>query len=184
MNDLTRVAIGLFAVMAAPGALTAFSGLASMLLAERARAVGIAALMALAMLALIAAVNEPVLDWLSVSGENFQTAAGIVMGPLAFRLLWTGEAWTPQSASPVWRAWSLLSGPVPAVLMLSYAARFGIGTSIGAAVIALAASAAILLASGWLSARLGVGRGVLGRFNGALIVVLAVELILDGVQSA
>jgi small neutral amino acid transporter SnatA (MarC family) len=184
MTDLTRAAIGLFAVMAAPGALAAFSALAAMLLADRMRAVGSAGLLAFATLAFIAAVNDPILDWLSVSGENFQTAAGIVMGPLAFRLLWTGETWAPQSSSIILRAWSLLSGPVPAVLMLSYAARFGFGTATGAAIIALAASAVILLASGWLSTRLGPLQGVLGRFNGALIVVLAVELILDGVQSA
>jgi small neutral amino acid transporter SnatA (MarC family) len=184
MTDLTRAAAGLFAVMAAPGALAAFASLAALSERDRLRAIAIASLLALGALALIAALAEPALDWLSVTAENFQVAAGIVMLPLAFRLLWTGETWAPQSSSLILRGWSLLASPVPVVAILGYSARFGFGTALGAAVIALAASAAILLASGWLAARLGAGRGVLGRFNGALIIVLAVELMLDGVQSA
>lgn len=183
MNDLTRAAIGLFAVMASPAALATFASLAGLAPAARLRLVGAAALPALAGLGLIAALSGPILDWLAISGENFQTAAGLVMLPLALRLLWAGDIWPPQAASPIWRAWSLLSGPVPAVLILSYSARFGFATALGAATIALAASAIVLLTSGWLTSRLGPFGSLVGRFNGAVIVVMAIELIVDGLHS-
>lgn len=183
MTDLTRAAVGLFAVMATPGALAAFTSLAALALEIRLRLVGAAALLALGCLALIAAVNDPVLDWLAITPENFQTAAGVVMLPLALRLLWAGEVWTPHGTLPTWRTWSLLAGPVPAVLVLSYSARFGFDTALGAAAIAIAASVAVLLAADWLLIRLRAGRSLLGRFNGALIVVMAIELMVDGIQS-
>jgi small neutral amino acid transporter SnatA (MarC family) len=183
VSDLTRAAVGLFAVIAAPGALAAFASLSEIALGPRLRLVAAATLAAFAGLALIAAVDGPLLDWLDISPESFQVAAGVVMLPLAGRLLWTGETWAPRAASPAVKAWSLLSGPVPTVLILSYSARFGLATALGAAAIALGASAALLMVSGWLSARLGAGLGLLGRFNGALIAVMAIELMVDGVQS-
>jgi small neutral amino acid transporter SnatA (MarC family) len=183
MNEFTRAAVGLFAVIAAPGELAAFAALSGLDLGTRLRHIGAAVLLAFAGLALIAALDGPLLDWLAISPENFQLAAGAVMLPLGARLLWSGESWPLHASSLLWKAWSLLSGPVPAVLMLSYSARFGFETALGAAAIALAASAAVLLASGWFSTRLGAGRGLLGRFNGAVIVVLAIELMVDGVQS-
>jgi small neutral amino acid transporter SnatA (MarC family) len=76
-----------------------------------------------------------------------------------------------------------LSGPVPAVLILSYSARFGFETALGAAAIALAASAMVLLIGAWLAGRFGAVQEMLGRFNGVLIIALAIELMLHGVRS-
>jgi small neutral amino acid transporter SnatA (MarC family) len=51
-------------------------------------------------------------------------------------------------------------------------------------VVAVLASAALLIAAPWIATRLGrAGCSMLGRFNGALIVIMAVELILDGIHS-
>ncbi|HEU0075580.1 MAG TPA: MarC family protein [Dehalococcoidia bacterium] len=183
MSDLIRAAIGLFAVMATLGAGTTLASLASDQLPARRRLLAVAALLAFAGLAVVAAVSSEILEWLAVSPENFQLAAGLVMLPLAFRLLWAGSVWPPQLASTTWRVWSLLSGPVPAVLVLSYSARFGFETALGAAAIALAASATILLAGAWFAGRFGAVQEMLGRFNGVLIIALAIELMLDGVQS-
>ena len=75
-------------------------------------------------------------------------------------------------------------GPVPVVAILSYSARFGTGTSLGAAVIAIVVSGCLLMAAGWLSERLGSsGRSVLARFGGAVIVLLAIQLMIDGIRS-
>jgi len=184
MNDFTRAAVGLFAVIAAPGGLGGFAAFAPAAISARLRLViGVMGL-TFAALALAALLSDPVLDWLDVSAENFQLAAGAVMLPLALRLLWWGEQGMPSASLPFWRALSLVFGPVPVVVMLSYSARFGTGTALGAAGVALLVSGGLLLAGGWIAARLGAaGCSLLGRFNGALIVVLAVELMLDGIHS-
>lgn len=184
MSDLSRAAVGLFAVLAAPGALALFAAFAPSAPSSRLRLVAAVGSLAFAVLAVAGALGEPVLDWLDVSAENFQLAGGIVMLPLAFRLLWWGESGAPTATQPFWRASSLMLGPVPVVLMLSYSARFGFGTALGAAAVALLASGLLLMAGAWVTGRLGQGgSALLGRFNGALIVVLAVELMVDGVQS-
>jgi small neutral amino acid transporter SnatA (MarC family) len=183
MNDLIRAAIGLFAVMSALGAKTTLASLIAEPPPALRRLLAVAALLAFAGLAVVAAVSSPILDWLAVSPENFQLAAGLTMLPLAYRLLWAGTVWLPGPASATWRVWSLLSGPVPAVLILSYSARFGFETALGAAAVALAASATVLLAGAWLAGRFGVVQEMLGRCNGVLIIALAIELMLDGVHS-
>jgi small neutral amino acid transporter SnatA (MarC family) len=184
MTDFSRVVIGIFAVVAAPGALSVFTAFAPAAPVARLRLViGVMGL-TLGALALAALLSDPVLDWLAVSGETFQLAASAVMAPLALRLLWWGEQGMPSASLPFWRAWSLVFGPVPVVVMLSYSSRFGIGTALGGAAVALLVSGALLWASPWLAARLGrAGSSMLGRFNGALIVALALEMMVNGIHS-
>ena len=102
----------------------------------------------------------------------------------ALTLLWSGRREVAVDAGPLWRGWTLVFGPSAAVLALSYAARFGTGTTLAGIAVALLASAALLLFSSRIAAWLGrSGCSMLGRLNGALIVVMAVELILDGIHS-
>lgn len=184
MNDFSRVAVGLFAVIAAPAAVAGFAAFAPSLASARLRLVAGVLAPLFGSLAIAAVFSEPFLDWLNVSAESFQLAAGIVMLPLALRLLWSGERDTGSASSPLWRGWSLLFGPVPVVVTLSYSTRFGIARTIGAAALAVFASTLLIMISPWIVARLRrTGCSMLGRFNGALIVLLAVELIIDGVQS-
>jgi small neutral amino acid transporter SnatA (MarC family) len=184
MTDFTLALVGFFAVFAAPGALGVFATFAPVTVYARFRLVIGAGVLTFIGLIAAALLSDPILDWLSVTGENFQLAAGIVMLPLALRLLLWGEQGMPSAAEPFWRAWALLFGPAPVVLMLSYDARFGTGTALGGAAVALLVSGALLLAASWLAARLGrVGCAMLGRFNGALIVAMAIEVIVDGIHS-
>jgi small neutral amino acid transporter SnatA (MarC family) len=183
MNDFTRAAVGIFAVLAVPAALRIVAAYMPSLPRERLRLVSGAALFAFVALSLVAAVSSSFLDWLDVSAENFQLAASVVMLPLAIRLLWTGETWTPSATSPFWRTVSLLLGPVPVVATLSYSARFGFGDTLAAAAAALLLSAALLMAATWLLSRAPAVRPLLGGFNGALIILLAIELMLDGIHS-
>jgi multiple antibiotic resistance protein len=184
MTDFTRVAVALFAVLNTPGVIRAFAALAPTDASGRTRFVGTVLGLTFASLAVVAIVSDPVLDWLDISPENFQVAAGIVMLVLALRLLWSGELGAPNLRSPYWGALSLVLGPVPVVAILGYATRYGIGTSIGAAVVAVVVSAVVLMTSRWLGKALRApGRSVLARCNGALIVLLAIQLIVDGIQS-
>ncbi len=184
MNDFTRVAVALFAVLNTLGVIGAFSTFTPDDRATRTKIVAAVLGLTFAVLAVTAIVSDPVLDWLDISPENFQSAAGSVMLVLGLRLLWSGELGAPNLSSQFWGAVTLVLGPVPVVAMLSYSARYGVGTSIGAAVVALLVSAGVLIASGWLSSVLKTnGRSVLARSNGALIVLLAIQLIVDGIQS-
>jgi multiple antibiotic resistance protein len=184
MNDFSRVAVALFAVLNAPGVLGAFAAIAPATPGARLRLTARVLALTFGALTLAAALNGPVLEWLDVSPENFQLAAGIVMLTLALRLLWWGEMGPPSASSPYWRGVSLVLGPVPIVSVLCYGSRFGAGTALGAAAIAILVTGCLLTASCWLDPRLGSGgRSALARFNGALIVLLAVELMVDGIQS-
>ncbi len=184
MNDFTRIAVALFAVLNAPGVLGAFSAIATGSASERLKLIAGVLGLTFAVLLATALLSDSVLEWLNITPENFQLAAGIVMLTLALRLLWTGGLGAPNLAPRFWGALSLVLSPVAVVAMLSYSARFGTGTSIGAMGLAVLVSGCLLMASAWLGQRLGtVGLGALARFNGALIVLLAVELIIDGIQS-
>lgn len=194
MNEFSLAALGLFAAVAPAGALPAFA-----LRARNADAVqrtGLAALIGLiafALLAGTAALGDPFLDWLDISPENFQLAAAIVMLPLALRLLWSGESMTlprEEVGDPPWRVWltpltvPLVAGPASLVAALSYGTRFGIEPTLGAAAFVLALTALAFAAAPQLRRSLGaLGISALGRLSGVLLVVVAIELLVDGVQS-
>jgi len=194
VRDFSLAAAGLFAAVAPLGGLPVFLALARGSTArQRLTAATLVATACFALMAAAAAIAGSVLDWLEVSGENFQLAAAAVMLPLAARLLWSGRSLSlpPQDdRPPLLRAWlmpltlPLLAGPAPLVAAMSYSARFDAGLTIGAAAL-VAALTGTLLAAPLFRPR---GRSatvvdILGRFNGALLVVVAVELFVDGIQS-
>jgi small neutral amino acid transporter SnatA (MarC family) len=194
MTDVLRTALGLIAAVAPFGALPVFMALAG---AERvspvvARAAIGGAAVAFAVLVAAAFVADPFLDFLDVSPEPFRFAAGAVMAPLAVRLLLTGDSMpVPREEDRVRHLWwlvpvafPLLANPPAIVGTMSYATRFGDGDAIGGAAIALAITAVVLAAGPWLRSMLRpVGVNALGRLSGALLIVVAVELAIDGVRS-
>ena len=197
MNDLSVIAFGMFAAIAPFGAVRTIMGYVNHAPGQGApiahgRLVWISSLIALAVFALTAILADPFLELIDVSPENFQFAAGAVMAPFALRLLWTGDS-MPQPYSPrigalePWlfpAAVPLLAGPAALTAALSYSARFGAGDVIAAAIPVLAISAFLLSLSASLCRTLGdAGVGTLGRLSGALLVIVAVELAVDGVQS-
>lgn len=194
MNEFARAAFALTLAVAPLGALPIFSAylrdVSSETRTRGAIAVGVSSL---ALLAATVAIGDPFLDWIEVSPENFQVAAGIIIMPLALRLLITGDSMiTPEeTAGPMpRRAWliplvfPLIVGPASLAAAVSYGTRYGQGETIGAAAFA---SALMLLAGAfapWLTATVGkLLVNALGRLNGALLMVVAVELIVDGVQT-
>jgi multiple antibiotic resistance protein len=194
MTEVLRAALGLTAAVAPFGALPVFLALAE---AERvspkvAGAAAAGAAVAFVVLVAAALVADPFLDLLDVSPEPFRFAAGAVMAPLGVRLLLTGDSMpVPRPDDHVRRLWwllpvgfPLLANPGAIIGTMSYSSRFGEGDTIAGAGIALAISAAVLAAGPWIqSAIRPIGVNALGRLSGAFLIVIAVELAIDGVRS-
>lgn len=194
MSEFTRSLFALIVAAAPLGALPLFAAYLRGLSPEtRLRgSIGVG-LLSLAMLVVVVAAGDPFLDWIEVSPENFQIGAAVIMGPIAVRLLITGDVMaTPDETSgemPV-RAWlvplafPLVAGPASLAAALSYGTRFSEGEVIGAAALAVAIAAFVCAFSVQLMRALGsVPAGALGRLNGALMMIVIVELMIDGIQS-
>lgn len=190
MSEFIRCLVGMFAVIAPLGAVAA-------VLADRVRAGALphdSRLMlggpaaALAVLAAFAALSDPLLDWLDVSPESFQFAAGAAMFPLALRLILQGDSASLPERPPSY-AWlvplavPMLAGPSSIIAGVSYAARFGESEAIAASAIVLALTAGMLAAMEWFEKMPLVLVQTAARLSGALLVVIAVELAVDGVRS-
>ncbi len=193
MRDFSLAAVGLFAAVAPLGGLPVFLAFAGGSTArQRLTTAALMAVACFALMAAAAATAGPVLDWLEVSGENFQLAAAAVMLPPAVRLLWSGRSLSlpPADRPPLLRVWlmpltlPLLAGPTPFVTAMSYSARFDAGLAIGAAALVAAVTGTLLAASVFRPEnRTSLLVDVLARFNGGLLAVVAVELFVDGIQS-
>lgn len=129
----------------------------------------------------------PVRDWLDVEASSLRIAAGVVLLVAGAQACWRGHAATPYPGSS-WQsaiyplALPLVVGPaLIAVLMHGTTAEdLGAGVAIGAALPVAVLTAVV---APWVSTRLtGILRGV-ARSAGAITVLAAVGLIVDGVQS-
>lgn len=193
MTDFFRTLLGIFASVAPFGALPVFLAFARFRddgqrsLRDAAWACGIAG----GVLALAALVADPVLDFLDISSENFQLAAAVAMLPLAVRLMLTADSARPPDEPsgplPAWLvplAVPLLASPPAIIAVMSYSARYGEGEAIAAVAIVMVLTAAVTARGSWIEQRVGrFGLGALGRLSGALLVVVAVELAVDGIRS-
>lgn len=180
MSDFLRIA--LVFVLAVNPALVANA------LRDRAVPIGQAGLgaaIAVATYLLLALGADAILDVLGIEAETAQVAAGALLavaGGLAvamagreFQDLWS-ETW--PGVFPL--ALPLLIGPAGVVAAISFSANDGIGTSLGAAAIAVAIAApagALTLGRYWLAA------DALARILGGVLVLLAAGIIVDGVKS-
>jgi multiple antibiotic resistance protein len=194
VSELARTTAGIFAALAALGALPAFLAYARVS-DEKSDAPLFALLSGAAVFAILvvsALVAAPFLDLIDVSPENFQFAAGAIMAPLAIRLLITGDSVAPPRGEdehsrmswflPV--AFPLLAGPPAIAAALTYSARYDEETAIGGAALSVLATALILGAGPYIARWLGpIGVNALGRLSGAFLVFIAVELAIDGVRS-
>ena len=194
MSEFWREVLGLFASVAPLGALPVFAAHAGR--AGGGRRVGLAIMVGLSSFALLAAAiaaGDSFLAWIDVSPENFQLAAGLAMMPLAFRLLWAGDSMAArldQGAGLVGRPWlvplavPLVAGPASLAAAISYGTRFGVGSTLGALALTIALTTVMFTAGPYLIRLIGSeGVSALGRLSGLLLVVVVVELAVDGVQS-
>ena len=123
------------------------------------------AAVAAAVLALAALLADLVLDILDLSPEGFWIAAGIVLLVPAFARLVGGGATRD------------VAGPGVLLVAIALATRDGVGTTL----VAVGVAAAATLAAMWLVDRHARWISIAERVIGALMVVVAFDLIRDGV---
>ena len=151
----------------------------------RAVPVAIGTAIAAAMLVAAALLADPLLDALDIQPETFRVAAGIVMAGMGVVTVIgrrplevdTPAAWT-NGVYPL--AVPLFAGPAALVAAVIYSLDEGLGRALAAGAIALALAAVLALFSS-RAARpfLAAAAPLLG----ALLVLVAAGLIVDGVQA-
>lgn len=188
MSDFIRCFVGMFAVIAPFGALASLRASGAARPNPWVRAPFMTPLAAFAVLATAAALNDPLLDWLKISPETFQFAAAAAMAPLAARLILAGNSMPPID-SPTRYAWlvpfavPLLAGPSSIIAVVSYAARFSIADAVLASAIVLIATAGLFAALDRFEKIPLVILTTLARLSGGLLVLIAIEMAIDGVHS-
>ena len=187
--DPVSVAFTLFLVMDPLGNIPAFAAALKQVPAERRQRVLVRELLiALVVLVACLLIGQPLLAWLRLKQESISIAGGIVLFLIALRMIFPsegagladgvdGEPFIVPLAIP------LLAGPsaLSTLLLLARSQPARLGTWLVALIAAWAASAVILLSSGFLE-RLLRRKGLLAleRVMGMLLVMLAVQLFLDG----
>jgi len=187
--EMVAVAVTLFLVMDPLGNIPAFAAaLKQVPPARRQRVLVRELLIALVVLIGCLLVGRPLLAWLHLKPEAISIAGGIVLFLIALRMIFPSEG--PGLADGIEGepfivplAIPLLAGPsaLSTLLLLAQSQPTRLGTWLTALLLAWAASAAILLLSPFLE-RLLKRRGLLAleRVMGMLLVMLAVQLFLDG----
>jgi multiple antibiotic resistance protein len=195
MNDLAMCSFILFAALAPAGAVVPSLAYLGALDDAASKAVALALISSLAsfcVLVAAAALSGPFLDLLDITPENFQLAAAAVMALSALRLLWTSSS-VVAPANPRWRriepwifpvAIPALAGPAAVTAAMASAGRFGHAVTGVSALAALALAVALLASAATLQSVIGrAGLNAAGRLSGALLLIAAAEMALDGVHS-
>jgi len=187
--ELMSVAFTLFLVMDPLGNIPLFLSALREVPAERRRRVLVRELLlAYGVLVACLLVGPPLLRSLNLDQESISIAGGIVLFLIALRMIFPSEGGVlgePIEGEPfiVPLAIPLLAGPsaLSAILVLARTAPERTLGWLGALTLAWAASAAILLSSN-LFYRVLRRRGLvaLERLMGMVLVMLAVQMFLDG----
>lgn len=187
--ELASVAFTLFLVMDPLGNIPMFLSALKEVPAERRRAVLVRELLiAYAVLVACLLVGQPLLRSLRLDQEAISIAGGIVLFLIALRMIFPSEGGVLGDAPEgepfiVPLAIPLLAGPsaLSAILVLARTAPERTLGWLGALTLAWAASAAILLSSN-LFYKVLRRRGLLAleRVMGMILVMLAVQMFLDG----
>lgn len=189
MSEFVRIAVILLLAINAPAVAGRLpQAVLKASVGRRAALLGLAFVIVTGVTALLAAINEPLLDGLEVEPETFRVSAGLVALLGGARLLLAPRR--RAASAPGWfaavipLAFPLLLTPEMAALTVSYAADDGVSRTIGALVVATVASWALATV---LSGRNDAWHTTLisgtARFAGAIVAVAGVGLIVDGVRA-
>jgi multiple antibiotic resistance protein len=187
MSDVLRITALLFVLVDPISATVGARALSTSRPETDRRAIlGLGALATFAVLAIAAAVADPVLDALDISDAAAELAAGLVVVVVALDLLWQGPEGRvrPSSSAPAWRlavfpyALPLLAGPASVAAVVAWAPVEGTGTVIGGAAVAIVAVGLVTLL--WRRPTAGVAR-VCSSFVALGMAVIAFDLVHDGV---
>lgn len=182
MTDFLRIAATLF-VAISPAAAAVAAANAPARLAPRVVVLGAAVAAAAYVAAALGA--DLLLDAVDIEPETFRVSAGLVMAVGGLFAVWTGGAGHAGSWEDRWTALFPLALPVlvsPAGLAatISHSADGDTGAVIGAAMIVVALAAAAVLAR---FGRFGAAADGIARVSGALLVLFAGAMIVDGVRA-
>ena len=191
MSDFLRAVLVFLAISNAAGAALAFDVDLPRGVRRRIAVVFAAWVLAVALTGLAVVTRERLLDALQVAAASFDLAAGAVMVVAALRPLRDGRAVdVPEDAGL--RAWRLavaplavpaMAGPAALVAAVAYADRYGDGATVAAAAVAFAVTAAAVAGARALNRVLaGAVLASASRLTAAVLIVLALALVVDGVQ--
>ncbi len=193
MNDLGRVLVVLLAAANPAGVALAYAGAAAIPTAGRAARVLVAALVASLLVALLVLTRGGWLDYLRISPESFDVAAGIVLVIGAGQPLLLGSvAGRPSGGAADWSwraavaplALPLLAGPPLLAAAVARAEHEGAATVLAAAVLVIAAMGALTVAARPVAAFVRAPLlSALTRATGALLIAIGVGMIVAGVRS-
>jgi len=188
MSDTVRTVVFVVIAVDAFGA-----AMVAARLRHAARRVGVALVIASALLFAASVVGPSLLDALDISDEAAEIAAGVVLLVPALTLLFRGdelflvgdteaEGSAAQRAGVVPLALPLLAGPAPLAVVVALAARNDRGeAAIGVTVAMVVASAALVVAVRHRRERRTILEAITGHFVGAAMVFVAFALVVDGV---
>ena len=189
-EDLARASVSFFAIIDPLGNMLVFYLLTRSLgLGAKARTAAISVSVAFALLVVFTVGGREVLEFLDISAESFQIAAGLLLLLPAFRLVMQGEPMSegeretlePSQLAIVPLAMPLLAGPGALAAAISFGDTAGVGTTVLAVALVLALAFVAFVASDWLFAL--AGRSVLrlvSRIVGVLLFAIAVDFVLEG----
>ncbi len=182
MTDFLRIAATLF-VAISPAAVAVAAANAPARLGPRVVVLGAAVAAAAYLAAALGA--DWLLDAVDIEPETFRASAGLVMVVGGLFAIWTGGAGHAGDWEGRWTALSPLALPVlvsPAGLVatISHSADGDTGMAIGAVAIVVALAAGAVLAR---LGRFGAAADGIARVSGALLVVFAGAMIVDGVRA-
>ncbi len=187
--DILAVAVTLFFVMDPLGNIPVFNAVLSRFDARtRSRIVARELTIALVILLLFLFVGNPVMKFLGLTQPTLSLSGGILLFIIALRMIFPAPAGSDDEeiVDPfiVPLAMPLVAGPstIAILLLQSSSHPERVWQWCLALVLAWVATTAILACSPWLMKALG-DRGVraLERLMGMLLVLLAVQMLLDGV---
>ncbi|MGE5596241.1 MAG: MarC family protein [Hyphomicrobiales bacterium] len=148
----------------------------------RTAALGLAVAAVLYVVAVL--VADSLLDFLDVAPETFRIAAGIVMATAGVFAVWRARVASGPGEGD-WRdgvfplGIPLLAGPSGLIAALSYGADEGAAKAFFAAAPVLVVAAALLCTK---AGRAHAAADAVARLTGALLVVIAAGLIVEGVR--
>ena len=192
-EDLARAFVSFFAIVDPVGNVVVFHLLTRTLDHTKRLQVAFFTIgAALALLALFSVGGKEVLDFLGISTESFQVAAGLLLLPPAFRLVTSGqsideteqERAEPFELALVPLAIPLLAGPGALAAAISFSDDFGSGTTVLALTLVLAVTLMAFAVAEQLFRRLGAPLlRVMARIVGILLFAIAIDFVLEGART-
>ena len=194
MDDIARAFVSFFVIVDPVGNVVVFHLLTSRLsAASRWQVAAISVTAAGGMLIAFSLGGAEVLDFLDISQGAFRTAAGILLLIPAYRLVSQGaymavaetETPRPVDIALVPLATPLMAGPGALAAATSFSERIGRGDTIAGIVLVVAVSFLTFVAAERIFGFLGESAlRLLTRLVGMLLVAIAIEFIIEGLQAS